>query len=228
MLRVSLVLLVLLASGCVTTNSNYRPTAIEVSEPPLGKVVTAEVGGVMLRQGKYAEHHAIFLPSQVKTGVLGAYTFSRGYYLREGEDSKNEFYRPEPGPEGGEVNKSALADPYQTMMVVKGSQTLCGVSVLGAKVCEKDVGFQRLKRPALTMDGFQQTLLYSGRIGNKINISYREFSNNVARPAFNNDVEYDLSESMTIGYKGAEIEILEATNRFIRYRVVRNFNRAAL
>ena len=76
------------------------------------------------------------------------------------------------------------------------------------------------------MDGFQQTLLYSGRIGNKINISYREFSNNVARPAFNNDVEYDLGESMTIGYKGAEIEIIEATNRMIKYRVIRNFNKA--
>lgn len=216
----------LLLSSCVTTNSNYRPVAMEISEPPIGQVVTAEVGGTMLRQGKYVEHDAILLTGPVKTGVLGAYSFSRGYYLREGEDAKNEFYRPEPGPEGGQVDKSALADPYRTMMIVRGTNTLCGVSVLGAKVCEKNVAFQRLKRPALTMDGFQQTLLYSGRIGNKINISYREFSNNVARPAFNNDVEYDLSESMTIGYKGAEIEIIEATNRMIKYRVIRNFNKA--
>lgn len=216
----------LLLSGCVTTNSNYHPVAMEISEPPIGQVVTAEVGGTMLRQGKYVEHDAIFLTGPVKTGVLGAYSFSRGYYLREGEDAKNEFYRPEPGPEGGQVDKSALADPYRTMMIVKGANTLCGVSVLGAKVCEKNVSFQRVKRPALTMDGFQQTLLYSGRIGNKINISYREFSNNVARPAFNNDVEYDLGESMTIGYKGAEIEIIEATNRMIKYRVIRNFNKA--
>ncbi len=181
----------------------------------------------MLKQGKYVESHAIRLRDTIKAGVLGAYIFGPGYYLREGEDVKNEFYRPEPGAEGGRVDKSALADPYKTMMVPKGQNTVCGVSVLNAKVCEKNVTLERMMRPALTEDGFQQTLLYSGRIGSKINISYREFSNSIARPAFNNDVEYDLNESMTIGYRGAEIEILEATNRLIRYRVVRNFNQAA-
>ncbi len=39
-------------------------------------------------------------------------------------------------------------------------------------------------------------------------------------------MEYDLSESMTIGYKGAQIEIIEATNELIRYKVLRNFNKA--
>ena len=75
-------------------------------------------------------------------------------------------------------------------------------------------------------NSFQQTLIYSGRVGDKVNIGYREFSSNVARPAFNNDVEYDLSESDTIGYRGAELQILEATNRSITYRVIRNFNAA--
>lgn len=220
------VLSALALSGCVTTNTNYRPVAIDISEPPLGQVVTAEVGGTMLKQGRYTEHDAIFLPGTVKVGVIGTYTFSRGYYVREGEDAKNEFYHPEPGPEGGRVDKGALTDPYKTLLVQKSDGMLCGVSVFNARVCERNVPFERLKRPALTADGFQQTLLYSGRIGNKINISYREFSNNMARPAFNNDVEYDLSESMVIGYKGAEIEIVEATNRLIKYRVIRNFNQA--
>lgn len=159
-------------------------------------------------------------------GLLGAYSFASGYYIKEGQDAKKEFYRPEPGPEGGRVDKAALADPYKTMLVEKSKNTVCGVSVFNAKVCTDNVDFRRLRRPTLTVDGFQRTLIYSGRIGNKINIAYREFSNNVARPAFNNDVEYDLGESMLIGYKGAEIEIIEATNRMIRYRVIRNFNAA--
>lgn len=226
MYRIASIFAVLLLTSCATTNTNYRPVAVEISDPPLGQVVTAEVGGTMLKQGKYVESDAIMLNQDLKIGLIGAYSFSRGYYLREGEDGKNEFYHPEPGPEGGRVDKSALADPYRTMLVSKTASTVCGVSVFGAKICEKNVSFQRVKRPALMSDGFQQTLLYSGRIGNKINISYREFSNNTARPAFNNDVEYDLSESMTIGYKGAEIEIVEATNRLIKYKVIRNFNQA--
>lgn len=73
-------------------------------------------------------------------------------------------------------------------------------------------------------NSFQQTLLYNGRVGDKINIGYRESSGNMARPAFNNEVEYDLSESKTIGYKGARIEVIEATNQSIKYRVLSNFN----
>ena len=72
----------------------------------------------------------------------------------------------------------------------------------------------------------QRTLIYSGKSGSKINVGYREFSGNMARPAFSNNVEYDLSESNQIGYKGALLEIIEATNRFITYKVLSNFNSA--
>jgi hypothetical protein len=89
------------------------------------------------------------------------------------------------------------------------------------------MNFERVKKPILTHDSFQQTLIYSGKVGNKINIGYREFSNNLARPAFNNNVEYDLSDSAVIGYKGAQLEIIEATNQYIKYRVFRNFNSAS-
>lgn len=213
-------------TGCATTNTNYRPESVDISEPPLGQVVTAEVGSTMLRQGKYVESDAIYLNERVGVGLFNAYTFSPGYFIKEGEDKKNEFYRPEPSAEGGRVEKAALADPYKTMLLPRGKNTVCGVSVFNAKVCKDNVDVRRLRRPALMADGFQQTLIYSGRIGNKINIAYREFSNNTARPAFNNDVEYDLSDSMVIGYKGAEIEIIEATNRMIKYKVIRNFNAA--
>jgi hypothetical protein len=75
-------------------------------------------------------------------------------------------------------------------------------------------------------DSFQQTLIYSGKVGDKINIGYREFSGNMARPSFNNNVEYDLSQSMFIGYKGVKIEVLEANNQHIKYKVIQNFNAA--
>ncbi len=108
----------------------------------------------------------------------------------------------------------------------KKSGRLCAISVFKIKACNRKASFDRRKYPIATENALQQTLIYSGKVGDKINISYREFSNDVARPAFNHDVEYDLSESMTIGYKGAQIEIIEATNELIRYKVLRNFNKA--
>jgi hypothetical protein len=92
--------------------------------------------------------------------------------------------------------------------------------------CQSNIPFERPKRPVLQSDSFQQTLIYSGKVGNKINIGYREFSNNLARPAFNNAVEYDLTDSRIIGYRGARIEVIDATNEFIKYKVIQNFNKA--
>lgn len=181
----------------------------------------------MVRQGRYSEGDALYLEQSVKFGVLGGYVAQPGYYLKEGEDAKAEFYNAEPGPEGGRVEQSALADPFSALQLYKSENKLCGVSVLGGKACESNAPVRRVRRPRLTADGFQQSLIYSGKVGSKINVGYREFSSSVARPAFNNDVEYDLSESTTIGYKGAEIEVIEATNRHIKYRVIRNFNDAA-
>lgn len=48
---------------------------------------------------------------------------------------------------------------------------------------------------------FQQTLIYNGMVGKKINVAFNEFSNKLARAAFSNDVEYDLSQSKIIGYE---------------------------
>jgi hypothetical protein len=83
--------------------------------------------------------------------------------------------------------------------------------------------FERKNWETANKNSFQQTLIYNGKVGNKINIGYREFSSDTARPAFNNDVEYDLSESKQIGYKGALIDVLEANNQEIKYKVIRSF-----
>lgn len=69
----------------------------------------------------------------------------------------------------------------------------------------------------------QQTLIYSGSVGKKVNISYRKFNEGFARDAFTNDVEYDMEESNVIGYKGARIEVLDYDNRTIKFKVLRHF-----
>lgn len=45
--------------------------------------------------------------------------------------------------------------------------------------------------------------------------------NDMARPAFYQDLSYDLIESKIIGFKGTQIEIIEATNSEIKYMVVK-------
>ncbi len=111
-------------------------------------------------------------------------------------------------------------------MAKKFLPELCVVTVFNVAACKTVQDIERTKRSVLAQDAFQQTLIYNGRVGSKINIGYREFSNNTARPAFNNNVEYDLTESTRIGYKGADLEVLEATNQHIKFKMLSNFNEA--
>lgn len=214
-------------TACTSPTYNYQPEAKEISAPPLGVVSTAMVGDKLLEQGSYETIDAIRLSKSVSVGLLGAYTFTPGVYRKYGQNADGEFYNSGNFPDSGQVHASALADPFQIMLLERDGTTLCGVTVFNAKACESGVGIQRMKIPSATADTFQQTLIYNGKVGSKINIGYREFSGNLARPAFSNEVEYDLSESKTFGYKNALVEVIEATNQYIKYIVRHNFNGAS-
>ena len=207
--------------GCASPKYNYAPSSIDISEPQLGSITVVRIGDTMLRQGKFREHEAIRL--RAARDVSWAYTLHPGYYLKDGEDESAEYYSPGRGDEGGRVEKAMLADPWKSVMAKKGKQELCVITVFNVAACKAVQDIERVKRPVLADDAFQQTLIYNGKVASKINIGYREFSNNSARPAFNNNVEYDLNDSNVIGYKGAEMEVVEATNQHIKFRLVRNF-----
>lgn len=217
-----------LLSACATPKHNYHAVTMNISEPPISSVNTKQVGDEMLKQGKYREHDAIYVTTAIKPHW--AYTVHPGYFLKTGEDESNEYYRiGGAGEESGYVEKAALADNFQGLLLKKSTGALCVVTVFNAVACLNGVtqGFDKVKRPVITQDAVQRTLIYSGKSGSKINVGYREFSGNVARPAFSNNVEYDLGESSQIGYKGALLEIIEATNSYIKYKVLSNFNNAA-
>ncbi len=226
--RLVMLCCVVLLVGCAAPKYNYFPHELEISEPLLNNVSTAYVGDSMVHQGKYVESDAIFMRSDTVIGLLAVYTFTRGYYLKKGSDQESEFYLPEGGSESGRVIESPIADPFQVIRLDKKSGDLCGVTTFNLEACTDKHDYERKKYPIASHDSFQQILIYSGRIGDKVNIGYREFSNNVARPAFSNDVEYDINDSNIIGYKGCQIEIIEANNQYIKYKVIKNFNRAVI
>lgn len=209
--------------ACATTHYNYMPQKLEISEPPLGSIDTTYIGDSMLRQGNFTEHDAMYLESDQK--INWAYTLKEGYYLKQGEDENSEFYRPSRDVDSGYVEQAPTADPWESIQAYKDGKKLCVVTVFNLHVCNSEALFKREKKLLLRADSCQQTLIYNGKAGNKINVAYREFCNNFARPAFNNTVEYDLSESHIIGYKGARVEIIEATNDHIKFKVLSNFNK---
>lgn len=202
-------------TGCTTVRYNGADTFIkEVDYPEIGKVMTIYVGDHMVQKGTITEESVL----QVYKTIDGAlYDIPAKSYPQVGYDQKQDFYS------AVGVVKGALSDPIKALALKKEERAeLCVITVFGGSACYKGE-YERKRKLSERGNSFQQTLIYSGRVGDKINIGYREFSNNTARPAFNNDVEYDLSSSNTIGYKGALIEVIKADNSSITYKLIRNF-----
>ena len=67
---------------------------------------------------------------------------------------------------------------------------------------------------------FKAELIYTGITGNTISISYREFVDNLSRPAFDHELTYDLNESDEITFRSLKIRVLKADNAKIRFEVI--------
>lgn len=209
------ILFVLAMTGCTTVQYNGTNTHVkQIDYPEAGKIITVYVGDHLVQKGTLSEEDVLTV-HRIIDGAL--YDIPAKNYRQIGFDEKNDFYSAVGVVRGG------LSDPIQALALGRSKDSeLCVISTYGGSVCYSGE-FNRKKKLSERGNSFQQTLIYSGRVGNKINIGYREFSNNSARPAFNNDVEYDLSTSNIIGYKGASINVIKADNSSITYKLIRNF-----
>lgn len=222
---VAFLILSILISGCATPTFNYKPAVTQVSFPNIGAESTANVGDTLVSQGSFSEHDAIQVESNIDLGLFNSYTITKGIFLKFGESDDVEYFSINNHFEGGgTIEKAALADPPRAVQAYKRENKICGISIFNAFLCSTHGNYSRVKRPIASANTFQQSIIYSGKVGNRIKFGYREFSGNTARPAFNNDVDYDLNDSKIVGYKGARIEIVEATNESIRYKLLSNFN----
>ncbi|MCB2082508.1 MAG: hypothetical protein KDD90_00410 [Sphingomonadaceae bacterium] len=221
-----------LLASCASIRNNYVPETQQISFPELNVERSASIGDELVRQGTATTTNGAVLSSEnnIKGIVL-----SPGFYPQSGEDEKYIFTNFGTGITREGIGKVTVggglfgAGIYpQSIRFSKEKQETCAVGPgsygITQAACDTEHSYYFEKRPFLSENNFQQTLIYSGRVGDRIKISYREFSGSMARPAFSNEAEYDLSVSDTIAYRGAELKVLEADNQKIRYLVLSNFN----
>lgn len=206
-----------ICAGCITVPAvtAYAPPTVEITTPVLGAVTEVRVGDYLIEAGLLSEADAIGIPAPVQ---MTGFTLPAGEYVKIGTMNGKEMFRASQGG-GPAINANALY-PGGMVITVSGEVVCLGDSTF---VCGKSPLLTRFKKRASNAPNFSQTLIYNGKIGSKIAVAYREFSNDVARPAFSNSAEYDLKESKVIGYRGARIEVLDANNETIKYRVLSYF-----
>lgn len=207
--------------GCSSVPYNYTPEQKYFSIPELNMVIAAGLGEPLLDQGISTTRDVLYIKQPTS---ISFYRIKPGKFIKIGEDNKNEYFNQDLTT-GFSINSGLISAPDATATLVKNKSTgnFCVTRPADIDVCGTIITEEK-KESVLSSTGFRRTLIYSGRVENKLKISYREYSNDMTRTAFNTDVEYDLNESKLIGYSGARLEILSATNTKITYKVIKNFN----
>jgi len=222
MLKSLSIIVIFLLQGCGSLKYNYTPQVKKFSIPEINIVTESGIGEPLLDQGVAIEREVLVVNSEAS---ISAYKIKPGKFLKTGEDELSEYFTQNLGGGFSIYSGLIISTPDATAAIksMKGKDEYCIVRPTDITVCGK-IDARKEKETLITSESFRRTLIYSGRVANKLRISYREFNNDMARTAFNTDVEYDLNEGNVIGYAGSKIEVLEATNTKIKYRVMRNFN----
>jgi len=209
-------------SGCATVVHNYVPQVTSFSLPEIGIEVEARLGEPLLDQGLFVEDEVLQTTNEF-TGAL--YLVRPGKFIKTGEDADYEHYRQDI-ISGLSIftGRGSSASSTASIRIRKSDGEFCIIRTGDLTICPDSASFQKSKEQRITENNFRKTLIYSGRVGDKVRVSYREFADGMARSAFTNEVEYDLSTGSTIGYASAEIEVISATNTSIRYKVISNFD----
>ncbi|MBF0381929.1 MAG: hypothetical protein HQL69_12980 [Magnetococcales bacterium] len=214
----------LIISACAKPSGSYSPKISKVSRPPIGDIITVKTGENMLTHGNYHEEKYLTLPNKVT--IKWAYTLLPGKYNLIAENDESRFYVPAKNVEnGGKINKSSIADSWQSIQAYKSLKKICVVTTTDNTMCKFDVKYTQVTIPYFGDQGFKQALVYNGKKENKISIGYRTFHNNNPQTRFNNTIEYDLDKSNIVVYRGAQIEVIEATDKDIKFSVIKSFKK---
>lgn len=206
---------ILTLSGCAATKFNADIDSQEVSFPEINKTNTQNLGTALVVQSKKYTFDAWEISEPFTVGIINV-KIGPGVLLKVGQDAEYYYFRHE----------SANAN-IDSVRVKIGTSEICYIGVNNVLYCGLIPQNQKLsliKHTVNHKNSFQQDLIYTGKFGKKIRLAYREFSNDMARPAFTTDIEYDMSESNVIGYKDALIEVIDATNQKITYKLLKNFS----
>lgn len=244
-------LLLLFQAGCATTQPQViapRPPSILYADkvgtlPKIGDLSHAPVGGVMFSQFKYriksttqdanfetiAEGDlslgfqlgslSVSVGDQFSESLLNGETvyctkrlayrdplvgpWRAACFVDRNKDRKFELVKVAPGA----IYFEKAIDPPLPYRIVKTSEPKNGEETI-----------------VPSDDSFKFELLYQGVSRNSLKLAYREYLKDLARPAFYQDVVYDLEKSPTvITFRSVRIEVTSADNNQIAYRVLSAF-----
>ena len=200
---------VIAITGCAIPIRDVDKITKKSDVPPVGEIQTAELGAKLLLQQDVEVVRGRKV-AQITRGSMGLFPADFfGMYFRA---NKGEHY----------CGTIVFRDPLNN-----GKQNL--ICFTDQEFREKNVPYVDAEDIVQRPTNLQRVLEYSGKSANAISVFYKEFNETMdgafIRPAFTQEFKFDLGESNIIGIKGARIEVIQANNTGITYKVLSHFPR---
>lgn len=228
-MRTLILIAAIAISGCATIKMSELSTIESKigTVPNIGEQAAAPVGGVLYSQFKYFRKVGYRLQNDLSIGLgLGRVSVSAGDFVLKAEvenktafcSEKLAYIDPMVGP-----HETACFTDADNDGKFESLKAAPGVIWFNSEITPP-IAYEKSELILPNKDAFKYELLYQGITKGTLKLSYREYINDFARPAFFQDVTYDLdSMPATITFRTVRLEVISANNNQISYRVLSGF-----
>lgn len=219
------------ACASIQVDQGAQPQRRQGQNIAIGETAEASVGSTMLAQYDY----------MAVVRAVATAPFSRGIMLSSIQvQDRQVFVRTVVGGNReawcsttpayfsmGDNRSVCMFDPTQTGLQPGGAGIFTTGYVAGTlSSITYDVQVPYRVEEIPLRGGFKNELLYQGFDRGVVRVSYREYSDDLARPAYQQDLSYTLEAGgapTPISFRNARLEVFSAGNNSIRYRVLSGF-----
>ncbi len=237
---VPVLFLLIFLNGCGSKLMFVAPVLEDIAVPESHKETVRNVGDVVLERSRVYNISSVKIVSNIPDVAVGKYEMTAYFYdiiagnsdptsgpVVSDKKIRIDIYSPVAGsgaiipPNSALYNRMYLFYNTESGKLYKGFFDGYGYPVTTGEL--PPYSYYIKVDYSERFNNFTQTLMYTGREGDVVKFSYREFSNFMARPAYTVDVSYNLNDGNEITFRDARLKILNASNKSITYIVLNHF-----
>jgi hypothetical protein len=218
MKRTLILTAMIMLAGCASVQT-IAPEYQTGKFPKLNVEATVNVGQVMVGEHDYlSQDRAILRGSLNGSFWMGRNAAVAGNSLVAVMSSGQKVYCMPPGGLGSPCVKDTHGDGFFDKAFT--------MNAYGMLVNESNIDPVGYRQANQTIeDGFKYELIYQGRDSSVVRIAYREYTDNLAKPAFSQELTYTLEPGVDtpVRFRDVSLTIHEADNNQIVYTVQSGF-----
>ena len=214
---------VMTLTGCTVPLYNIEPALVKSSVPVENEINVASIGDPVLTSGIRMEIDAIQFEEEFKIGPISNFRFTPGHFIKRGEDDKTEFFMRSPLAGSSQVTTNPISQPFHALQIFNDETKVCAVMANGGKFCKDGLTYQRISVPTNPKAAAMQRLVYRGAADKVISFQYEEYVGGTPGPGYIEDLKHELEGTNMFEFKNALLEIVDASEETVTYRVLRSF-----